>query len=157
MDCSLPGSSAHGIFQAKDTGVGCHFLLQGIFLTQESNLQISRVSCIGRWILYHCVTREANGLGTPVENHMAVYIRQGFFLDSILFHQSVFMPAPHCSDDCSFVVSSEIRKCEKGFGFYRKMNPSILWQVIIITGIYKALTDVCACVWIHTDITNRTI
>lgn len=45
----------------------------------------------------------------------------------------------------------------KGFGFYRKMNPSILWQVIIITGIYKALTDVCACVWIHTDATNRTI
>ena len=28
---SPPGSSAHGMFQA--TGVGCHFLLQGIFLT----------------------------------------------------------------------------------------------------------------------------
>ena len=57
MDCSLPGSSIHGIFQAKvlamdhsppgssihgilhdkNTGVGCHFLLQGIFLTQGSN------------------------------------------------------------------------------------------------------------------------
>ena len=24
MDCSLPGSSIHGIFQAKNTGVGCH-------------------------------------------------------------------------------------------------------------------------------------
>ena len=31
MDCSLPGSSIHGIFRAKGTGVGCHFLLQGIF------------------------------------------------------------------------------------------------------------------------------
>ena len=29
MDCSLPGSSAHGIFQAS-TGVGCHCLLQYI-------------------------------------------------------------------------------------------------------------------------------
>ena len=38
MDCSLPGSSIHGIFQAKSTGVGCHFLLQGIFLTQQLNL-----------------------------------------------------------------------------------------------------------------------
>ena len=38
MDCSLPGSSVHGIFQAKGTGVGCHFLLQGIFPTQGSNL-----------------------------------------------------------------------------------------------------------------------
>ena len=76
MDCSLPGSSAHGIFQArvlewgaiafsglmaqlcptlatpgtvtcqaplpmgdippgKNTGMGCHFLLEGIFLTLE--------------------------------------------------------------------------------------------------------------------------
>ena len=32
MDCSPPGSSVHGIFR-----VGCHFLLQGIFPTQESN------------------------------------------------------------------------------------------------------------------------
>ena len=37
-DCSPPGSSVHEIFPGKDTGVGCHFLLQGIFPTQESNL-----------------------------------------------------------------------------------------------------------------------
>ena len=37
MDCSLPGCSVHGIFQAKSTGVGCHFLLQGIFPTEGSN------------------------------------------------------------------------------------------------------------------------
>ena len=36
-DCSLPGSSVHGIFSGKNTGVGCHFLLQGIFLTQGLN------------------------------------------------------------------------------------------------------------------------
>ena len=34
---SLPGSSVHGILSGKNTGVGCHFLLQGIFLTQGSN------------------------------------------------------------------------------------------------------------------------
>ena len=28
MDCSLPGSSIHGIFPGKSTGVGCHCLLQ---------------------------------------------------------------------------------------------------------------------------------
>ena len=27
-DCSLPGSSVHGNFPGKNTGVGCHFLLQ---------------------------------------------------------------------------------------------------------------------------------
>ena len=33
----------------KNTEVGCHFLLQGIFLIQGSNLHF----LLGRWILYH--------------------------------------------------------------------------------------------------------
>ena len=37
MDCNLPGSSVHGDSPGKNTGVGCHPLLQGIFLTQGSN------------------------------------------------------------------------------------------------------------------------
>ena len=39
----------------KNTGVGCHFLLQGIFPTQGSN----RISCTGRQILYHWAIWEA--------------------------------------------------------------------------------------------------
>ena len=34
---ATPGSSVHGIFPGKNTGMDCHFLLQGIFLTQGSN------------------------------------------------------------------------------------------------------------------------
>ena len=37
MDCSSPGSSVHGDSPGKNTGVGCHALLQGIFPTQGSN------------------------------------------------------------------------------------------------------------------------
>ena len=37
MQCSQPGSSVHGISQARITAVGCHFLLQGIFLTHVLN------------------------------------------------------------------------------------------------------------------------
>ena len=37
MDCSLPGSFVHGDSPGQNTGVGCHALLQGIFLTQGSN------------------------------------------------------------------------------------------------------------------------
>ena len=37
MDYSPPGSSVHGDSLGKNTGVGCHALLQGIFLTQGSN------------------------------------------------------------------------------------------------------------------------
>ena len=36
-DCSLPGSSVHGGSPGKNTGAGCHALLQGIFPTQGSN------------------------------------------------------------------------------------------------------------------------
>ena len=37
MDCSPSGSSIHGILQARILEWVCHFLLQGISLTQESN------------------------------------------------------------------------------------------------------------------------
>ena len=35
MDCSPPGSSAYGIIQGKNPGVGSHALLQGILLTRD--------------------------------------------------------------------------------------------------------------------------
>ena len=38
--CDSPG---------KNTGAGCHFLLQGLFPTQGSNL----ISSTGRWVLHH--------------------------------------------------------------------------------------------------------
>ena len=40
MDSKPPCSSVHGTFPGENTGVGCHFLLQGIFLTQESDLHL---------------------------------------------------------------------------------------------------------------------
>ena len=41
-------------FPDKDTEVGCHFLLQGIFLTQVSNpVSLACVSCVARQILCH--------------------------------------------------------------------------------------------------------
>ena len=52
---SPPGSSVHGIFPGKNTGVGCHFLLQGIFLTEGLNPGL--LHC--RRILYHWGTKEA--------------------------------------------------------------------------------------------------
>ena len=37
VDCSPPGSSVHGDSPGKNTGVGCHVLLQGIFPAQGLN------------------------------------------------------------------------------------------------------------------------
>ena len=43
MDCSPPGFSLPGDFPGKNTEMGCHFLLQRIFLTQRWNL------CLLHW------------------------------------------------------------------------------------------------------------
>ena len=52
MDCSLPGSSIHGILQAR--------ILEWVAMpsSRESSwprdwTHVSYVSCIGRWVLYH--------------------------------------------------------------------------------------------------------
>ena len=58
MDCSQAPLSMDA---GKKIGVGCHFFLQGIFLTQESNLCL--LYC--RWILYH-----QHHLGSPHHHKM---------------------------------------------------------------------------------------
>ena len=53
MDCSLPGSCVHGDSPGKNTGKGCHALLQGIFPTQGSNTGLQHC----RQILY-CLSHQ---------------------------------------------------------------------------------------------------
>ena len=50
---SPPGSSVHGDSPSKNTGVGCHALLQGIFPTQGLNPGLRHY----RWILY-CLSHQ---------------------------------------------------------------------------------------------------
>ena len=45
-DCNPPSSYVHGDSPGKNTGVGCHALLQGIFLTQESS---PHLLCLLQW------------------------------------------------------------------------------------------------------------
>ena len=60
MDCSLLGSSVHGIVQARIPGVGSHSLLQGIFPTQEVNPGLLPY----RQVLYHLSRQGNHGKGT---------------------------------------------------------------------------------------------
>ena len=82
VDCSPPGSSVHGIFPGKNTGIGCHFLLQGIFLTQGSK------PCLLHW--------QADSLplshpGSPTAAHSTLSnghcLKQKFF--SVFLHVQV--------------------------------------------------------------------
>ena len=54
MDCSPPGSSVHGIFQARILE-----LVAISFSRGSSRLRDLFISCIGKGILYHCLTGEA--------------------------------------------------------------------------------------------------
>ena len=38
MNCNSPGFSVHGDSPGKNTGVGCHILIQGIFLPRDQTL-----------------------------------------------------------------------------------------------------------------------
>ena len=71
MDCSLPGSSAHGVPPGKNTGKGCHFLLQGIFPTQGSSLGLPHC----RPTLYHL-----SRLGNPKATHKTLLFSQWLLL-----------------------------------------------------------------------------
>ena len=46
VESSPTGSSVQGILQARKLEWGCHFLLQGIFSTRESNLSLL---CLPHW------------------------------------------------------------------------------------------------------------
>ena len=43
VDCSPPGSFVHGDSPGKNTGAGCHALLQGIFPTQGEHILNHRI------------------------------------------------------------------------------------------------------------------
>ena len=59
MDYNLPGSSVHGVILTRILDWVAISSSRGIFLTQGSNSRPLQ-PCIGRWILYHHATWEAN-------------------------------------------------------------------------------------------------
>ena len=66
MGCSPPGSSVHRIFAGKNTGVGCHFLLQRIFLTQGFNPGL----LLCRLTLY-CLSHQGNLIHSELQKNLS--------------------------------------------------------------------------------------
>ena len=59
MDCSPPGSSIHGIFQARILEWVIIFFSRGSFRPRDW-IHVSYISWTGRRILYHCITWEVH-------------------------------------------------------------------------------------------------
>ena len=68
LDCSLPGSSIHGDSSGKNTGLGCHFFLQGIFLNQGLNLGLLHY----RQNLYHLGPQESPCQALTLHKHLMI-------------------------------------------------------------------------------------
>ena len=58
LDYNLPSSSAHGIFQAKILQWVATYYSRGSSWPRDLT-HVFCIFCIGRWILYHCATQEA--------------------------------------------------------------------------------------------------
>ena len=91
MDCcTLPGSSVHSLSPGKNTGVGCHSHLHGIFVTQGSNPGLSKY----RQILYHLSQQEAPW---PKRTKLKLSACHTTLTELALtsFHNLTFPPIPH--------------------------------------------------------------
>ena len=73
MDCRPPGTSVYGDPPGKNTGVGCHVLLQGIFPTQGWN------PCLLHWQVGSLST-EPSGLLGPVYFCGRNLFNSGYFI-----------------------------------------------------------------------------
>ena len=94
IDCSPSGFSVHGDSSGKNTGVGCHAFLQGIFPTQELNPDL--LHC--RWILYHLSHQ-----GSP-EDVVYIHIYSGIYYSAIEINE--IMPFAATWMELSFPGSS---------------------------------------------------
>ena len=101
MDCSLLGSSVHGISQGRIPELGCHFLLQEIFPTQGLNLGLPHC----RQLLYHLSHR-----GSPWEERGFLFTlgrcHLGFVGRNKAAKCSCCSVAPSCLTLCDLVDCS---------------------------------------------------
>ena len=116
MDCSLPGSSVHGDFPGKNTGGGCLSLLQGIFLTQGSNLVLL---CLLHWQLSSLPTEP------PGKPRFRLFIWKWITQSSYFFQMAPLIKA--------FTFQKKINQ-EAGFvpfmAFIRKSLPDVYMTLI---------------------------
>ena len=90
MGCSLPGSSVHGVFQASILEQIAISYFRGSSRSRDWT-RVSCDSCISRWVLYHCATREAKI--SPRWLHFAAEAEKGwemFHADGCLSFASGF-------------------------------------------------------------------
>ena len=85
MDCSPPGSSVYGDSPGKNSGVGCHALLHGAFLTEGSN------PCLLHWEVDYLPLSHQ---GSLVSRNGHCWASWWYLAFKIIFHWSLWLPHP---------------------------------------------------------------
>ena len=120
IDGSPPGSHPWDS-PGKNTGVGCHFLLQCIKVKSESEVAQSRptlrdpMDCSLPGSSVHGIS-QAGVLEWVAIAFSKVSIGAWIYLWAFYFvpliYISVFVPVPYCLDDCGFVVEPKVRHAD---------------------------------------------
>ena len=119
MNCSPQGSSVHVDSPSKNTGVGCHALLQGIFPTQGLNLGL--LHC--RQILYQLSYPGSPEYPWSNGNWVGLIIeRWGEYWASLKYAgnaKSVKLKSQHCGEKGSGIRVSVKDECRR-HGVYKR-------------------------------------
>ena len=130
-------------FPGKNTGKGCHFLLQEIFSTHGLNLHQEmhkNVSCIGSWVLYHWATWES-----PIRPHSTLtdwyfYLQIRYYYDlfisQCLFHclnETISHLLLHIFKSQFYFFSSNLHVYEHG--------QLVWWYFLFLKAFYIILKD----------------
>ena len=111
MDCSPPGSSVQGIFQARVLEWGSHFLLQGIFPTQGLNPSLQRC----RQTLYHLSHQGTLQRQNLFLIHFQVFYNTYLAIVGLLVNKSLGSPADSGSIHQARACYHMLRTCISDF------------------------------------------
>ena len=113
MDCSPSGSSVSGDSPGKNTGVGCHALLQGIFPTQGLSPGVLHCRRILYWLSHQGSPRILERVACPLSTGSSQprnwtwvsYIAGGFFTSWVTreAHVNVYIHTHICIYMCIYV------------------------------------------------------
>ena len=140
MDCSPPGSSVHGISQARTLEwVAIPFSRGSSWLRDGTH--ISCISSTGRWILYHQATREAHMLSSEAKGQAWWQLRDPPPADS---KQSlVGCQLPSCMRfQERQVETSQAKDLGKCMGRH-----GIPWQPPNGIGLITIFSTISTCLW----------
>ena len=115
VDWSPPGSSVHGDSPGKNTGVGRHFLLQGIFPTQGSNPGLPHGRQILHRLSHQGSPRRLDGVAYPfsresswTRNWTVVYCTAGGFFTSWATRKACGLTAGFFNNNMAFICLLKI-------------------------------------------------